>query len=479
MKAFARTGLTVALAAALVGSMTASAHQTSPVEGKIAGSAGVGDPYFPTDGNGGYQVSHYGIDVTYKPATKRLEGVTTITAKATKSLTRFNLDLLLDASSVTVDGTAARISQHGHELVVTPASTWTAGATATIVVEYAGNPARLKPQDDAGGWYGGKNSATVVGEPHAANYWFPSNDHPSDEAVFDIAITTPKSLEAISNGTLVSTKRVGPNKRWTWRMTDEMSTYLAFMAIGDYELKSGRAAGRPYLYAVSKGLRKGEKKAAWRSMLLTAQATRFLESQFGRYPFGQIGGVVPAAPLEFALENQSRPVYSRYFFGRGPNSEVVVHEMAHQWFGDAITVKQWKHIWLNEGFATYAGNYLWPDHQGRQTAQQIFAHDYRTARRDVWRAKIGDPGKKHFFDWPVYLRGAMAVHALRNRVGDRDFWKIMRTWARHNDGPGATTAQFVRHAEAISGVKLDRLFKAWLYTAHKPPKAKWSGVIPS
>lgn len=197
----------------------------------------------------------------------------------------------------------------------------------------------------------------------------------------------------------------------------------------------------------------------------------FLASQFGPYPFSASGGIVDNDPsLGFALENQTRPIYSKDFFGSPEgNSSVIAHELAHQWFGDSLAVEKWRHIWLNEGFATYA-EWLWSQHEGGATPAQIFDQLYRAYPADssFWTVVIGNPGADRMFDGAVYTRGAMTLQALREAVGDRHFFTILRSWARsHRDG-NTTTAEFVRLSERVAGQQLDGLFRTWLFTPRKP-----------
>jgi Peptidase family M1 domain/Peptidase M1 N-terminal domain len=196
----------------------------------------------------------------------------------------------------------------------------------------------------------------------------------------------------------------------------------------------------------------------------------FLAGRFGEYPFSAAGGIVDdPRDLGFALEIQTRPIYSiGFFFERVFAEDVVVHELAHQWFGDSLTLRRWRHIWLNEGFATYA-EWLWSEHAGRATADQIFADAYAIPAEDpFWSLKIGDPGAETLLEFPVYLRGAMTLHRLRERVGDQDFFRILRTWATTREGDLVTTGQFIAHAERISGEELSGLFHRWLFTRRKP-----------
>ncbi len=195
----------------------------------------------------------------------------------------------------------------------------------------------------------------------------------------------------------------------------------------------------------------------------------FLEGIFGRYPFRAAGGVVPEAPdLGFALETQTRPIYSRYFFTDSISGDsVVVHEIAHQWTGDKLALAAWQHIWLNEGFASYA-EWLWSEAEGLGTADEIFQSLYSIPDDDpFWLLTIGDPGPDFMFDIAVYFRGAMTLHALRMQIGDDTFFELLRRWTRR--GPrNVTTDEFIALAERISGQDLGDFFEAWLFTGSKP-----------
>jgi hypothetical protein len=201
----------------------------------------------------------------------------------------------------------------------------------------------------------------------------------------------------------------------------------------------------------------------------------FLGESFGPYPFDLAGGVVDPAVPGFALETQTRPVYSADFFTESFSAtSVIVHELAHQWYGDSLTLRRWRHIWLNEGFATYA-EWLWSEELGMDSPQEIFDALYRDIPRQdsFWKTTIGDPGTgtDNLFDFAVYYRGAMTLQALRNAVGDEDFFTILETWADRRRGKLVTTPQFVRLAEGISGEQLDELFETWLFTPRKPARS--------
>jgi hypothetical protein len=191
---------------------------------------------------------------------------------------------------------------------------------------------------------------------------------------------------------------------------------------------------------------------------------------FGRYPFTAAGGVVDDYDeLGFALETQTRPIYDKGFFTDAISGDsVVVHELAHQWFGDSLAIEAWQHIWLNEGFASYA-EWLWSEREGIATVQEIFDSFYEIPDDDdFWTVVVGDPGPDDLFHSAVYNRGAMTLHQLRLTIGHEDFFRLLRRWAQSNEGGNVATDDFIALAERVSGEQLDDLFEAWLFTPSKP-----------
>jgi aminopeptidase N len=170
----------------------------------------------------------------------------------------------------------------------------------------------------------------------------------------------------------------------------------------------------------------------------------------------------------YSLETQTRPTFTF-----GVDDDILVHELAHQWFGDSVSLQTWPNIWLNEGFATYT-EWLWSGHIGQQTPQQIFDGLYAApANSSVWTAPPGPsvlPGPVELFSDPVYDRGAMTLQALRDTIGDKSFFEVLRTWAKEHRYGNGDTVQFIALAEHVSGRSLKTLFHEWLDTPSKPPR---------
>jgi aminopeptidase N len=429
--------------------------------------AGIGDPYFPTFGNSGYDVERYDLALKYEPASKKLTGKATITARATALLSRFHLDFHgLQLGRVTIDGKAAEFSRDADELIIVPPVAIPARATFTTVVEYDGVPAPVSsPGLGATGFMSTRDGAFAIGEPQSATTWFPVNDHPRDKALYSMTLTVPQNLVAVSNGVLEGKAVDGGFTTWKWRVNSPMAPYLATLAIGDYRVTEGTHDGKPVITAIANSIPRG---AIDTDMARTAEICDFLASQFGGYPFDAYGGIViDDDRVRFALETQTRPVYADSFWSRGSNTVVVAHELAHQWFGDSVSVDTWQHIWLNEGFATYA-QWLWAEHAGLSTVQREFDVRYAETQSALWEVAPGAPGRDKIFSASVYQRGGMTLHALRKKVGDDKFFEILKTWAREQrDGLG-TTEKFIALSERVSGQQLDDLFEAWLFKKTRP-----------
>ncbi|RJL30799.1 M1 family metallopeptidase [Bailinhaonella thermotolerans] len=434
------------------------------------GAPGLGDSYFPELGNGGYDVKHYDLDLAYDPATDRLEGSAKIAAAATQRLSRFNLDLHgMTVSEVRVNGAPARFTREADELVITPRTGLKKNRPFTVSVKYGGVPQTRGGPIIFGlpyGWVHTDDGAVVVCEPNGANTWYPANDHPKDKATFTVTMTVPKGLAAIGNGRLLAQRDRGDKTSFTWFEDRPMATYLATATIGKFNVSTTRTRkGIWQLDAVDPDAAAHPDAIA--TPAATSQSTDELADVYGPYPFTTTGSITDdneAGRLGYALETQSRPVYTR-----PRNFTTVVHEIAHQWFGNSVSVRDWKHIWLNEGFARFV-QWYWDETHGGIPAQQAFLNAYNSTPADnvFWTYRIGDPTRDHMFQSAVYTRGGMTLQQLRVKIGDEKFFTVMRRWTAEHKYGTATTDEFIDLAEKVSGQQLDSFFHTWLFTTTKP-----------
>jgi aminopeptidase N len=426
------------------------------------GSAGLGDPFFPLAGNGGYDVSHYGLDLSYEPAGNQLTGTATITATATQDLSRFDLDLRgFTISRLDVDGRAATFARDGQELIVTPRTGIRSGTEFAVVVGYAGTPTVVTDPDfSIEGWVPTDDGAFVVGEPQGSPAWYPVNDNPRDKAAYDFSVSVPAGLTVMANGVLVSHETSGGRTTWVWHEADPMAPYLSTATLGNFDLTTGTAGGVPSYVAVDPQLSTGN------VLRKLPEIVDFYGSIYGPYPFTAAGAIVDSARVVgYSLETQTKPVFDRV-----PDETTLAHEQSHMWFGDSVTLTEWPDIWLHEGFATWS-EWIWSEHEGNSSAHQIFEHLYNTPAQQTWfwTPPPGDPGEPfNLFDGTIYDRGGMTLQALREKVGDFTFFQIMRSWAAQNRHGNVTTAQFVALSEQLSRRNLDHFFDVWLYQPDKP-----------
>jgi aminopeptidase N len=467
----------------------------------VAGAAGSGDDYFPNAGNGGYDVQDYNLALRYEPPTDpavltgRLQGVATITLRATENLSSLNFDLRgLEVSSVRVGGTAVRKgpshgTAHDHsrggsvgkavewsqtqdeanrawELTVGLRPKLKAGQTATVVIEYGGTTGR--PSDLGGepyGWVTTADGAMVVNEPEGAATWYPVNDDPEDKATYTFRITVPKGKTAVANGLPAREPytRAGWTT-WTWRASDPMASYLSTASVGDYALSRDTGPnGLPIINAIDDGVTGADLSATTASLALQPDMIEFLESRFGSYPFESFGAIVDDDSVGYALETQTRPVYSGV-----ARESTVLHELAHQWFGNAVSPANWRDIWLNEGWATYL-EWLWAEHRGTATEADQFAAAVTTLDSDDgWALNIADPGPENLFASAIYERGAAALYALRAEIGDDAFFAGAALWLSRYTDATATTEDFEAVMEESSGQELDGFFDDWLRDPDRP-----------
>lgn len=439
------------------------------VEG-TPGSAGLRDPYFPKAGNGGYDVTHYDLTLDVDPAAHRIRGTAVITARATQDLSAFNLDLAgLTVESARVEGRPAAFNRAARELTLRPdaevESRLRRGRTFRTVVRYSGSPLILTdPDGSKEGWLRTADGSVALGEPVGAMTWFPGNNHPSDKATYDLTVTVPEGLTAVSNGELTS-RRVsggasGRTSAYHWHTAEPMATYLATLAIGRFDTKASTTSdGIKVFTAVDPKVA----AASARTLARIPEIVQWEAARFGPYPFSSTGAIVDRShDSGYALETQDRP-----YFPGPPTAGILVHEMSHQWFGDSVTPASWRDMWLNEGFATYA-EWLWEaDKEGvpvRDSFDAAFADD------DNWAFPPADPPTAaDISQAPVYGRGAMVIHKIRQAVDDdRRFFALVAGWTKAHRHGNASTADFTAYVEKATGQDLTDLWKTWLYGDGRP-----------
>lgn len=427
---------------------------------------GVGDSLFPALGNPGIDVTHYDIDIAYDSGLDIVEGTVGLDVVLTETRSFITLDSAGPVvSSVSVDGTGAHFEADSPELRITLPQPARAGESVRIDIAYS---VVTEPVDSPiglqSGWFNTDDGSYVLNEPDGARTWMPCNDHPSDKASFTFTIEVPTGVTAVANGALTDQRTEPEGDVWVWHEADPMATYLVLLLTGDYEvLESEGPSGLPLVNTVLR-----DDVALMQPFLdATPEMIEYFQQYFGPYPLDRYGLAMTDSFGGLAMETQGRSLFSRDDFLWGEFGELqqrlLAHELAHQWFGNAVSPAEWKDIWLNESFATY-GEWMWTDHIG------IFDIDDIATDELQFRApgSSADPTAASMFSSNSYGGGAVVLHALRQTIGEEAFFELLSRWVAENNGESRSTADFIALAESVAGTSLTDFFDEWLF-AEMPP----------
>src|SRR3954471_2205195 len=468
------------LVAAALAVLTASA---SAADSPSPGAAGIGDRLFPTLGNGGYDVQHYDVALSYATAapSQGIDGTVTITANATQALSRFDLDFAGDSvGSVSVNNQPARFSRAGQDLVITPVQPLPKGKSFVVTVsDYKAHSNKPSESDILkNAFIATPDGSATLAQPSGAHVFLPSNDHPRDKATFTFRLDVPAGETAVANGELESQTTANGRTQLVYQQSQPMATELIQLAVGSYKvIDRGVHAGVHVRDVISPSLEPllADKLPAEIDQLA------WLTKRVGPYPFGSYGSFVIGSGIGASLETQSLSIFDRQVFQGGLRlwPTTMLHETAHQWFGDSVSPREWSDVWLNEGHATY---YEWSyaaDHGGLRHAAGVSntflgVMKYEYEQADFNRKKIEPVAKPkgsdfgHLFSTQQYAGGALVLYALRQKVGDARFQKIERTWVSRYTGKSASTANYIALASKVSGKRLGPFLHDWLYGTKTP-----------
>lgn len=426
------------------------------------------DPYLPKNGNFGYRVSRYELALEYKVAINRLTGSATITAVTLAALRTFTLDLsdALSVAKVTVNGhRPASFRSTGGKLHIALGAALPAGAAMTIAVRYGGSPRPIRSLWGEVGFEELTNGVLVAGQPNGAASWFPCDDHPSSKASYRIQISTDSPYRAVANGELTSRRVKAGLTTWTYELAEPTSTYLITLQIGDYQMRRLPKAPVPMNAALPERLARNFDHDFARQ----PQMMKLFVKLFGPYPLSTgYTVVVTDDDLEIPLEAQGLSIFgANHCDGTRSSERLIAHELAHQWFGNSVTVRRWRDIWLHEGFACYA-EWLWSQECGGPGTDELARQYYRRLVDSSQDLLLADPGPRDMFDDRVYKRGALTLHALRGLIGDENFFALLRDWTNRYRHSTVVTDDFTGLAGQYAQTSLRPLWDAWLYSTPVP-----------
>jgi aminopeptidase N len=431
------------------------------VDGAV-GDPGIGDPYYPESGNGGYNVTGYDVTMTYTPETNQLEATTVVSAKVTESdrLGQFNFDLQpsMKVATVTVNDQPAAFSQQQSELVIRPNKGLSDGADLTVSVSYSGQPEAISGGTASlgdGGWYRTPSGGAVaIGEPFSASAWYPVNEHPADTATFTVTATVPSKWKVIANGVPYDGALPAAPAGYTstrWVQDVPVASYLTTIYIDTFTTTTDKLSdGTPIINAFAPGDTEDQSLAK-----NTKSIIELLTKYFGPYPFSSVGGIYTDQEVAFALETATRPVYANWV-----DLDTVIHELAHQWYGDQVTIERWSDICINECFASYAP-WLWHEAKDGADLDAYWQAQMQAAgTKDFWSSPLVDMGAGNEFT-RVYDRGPLALHAVRKEMGDDKFFTLLRKWQDTYKGRNATFDDWEKMASEVAGKDMTTFIDAW------------------
>jgi aminopeptidase N len=431
------------------------------------------DPFFPTHGNKGYDVLHYDLDLAADPVANTLRGTAKLSIKAISELNKFQLDLhCLGVDKVTVDGDPAGFSQTKDKLTIEPKHALPDGRLFEVVVTYAGTPKPITDPTTPGedvlplGWLRFETSTNALSAPVGASSFFPSNDEPTDRATYSISVSVPKPYIAVANGLQTKTDDLGGSRRFHYKMAQPMTTWLATVQISKFRVIDQKAAGIPVLHYVTKNVT----DAQIDEFSKTPEYMSWLGKLVAPYPFDSYGSItIDDRALDYALETQAISTFPRRFIDRRNQraQSLIVHELAHQWFGNSMSVAGWRDVWIAEGFATYFEILYLHRNEPEQFDNAMLGLYDDLVEKKVGPAVVSRP--EDMFADNTYYRGSVTLFALRQHVGEPVFWKIIQTFYNRYKFRTVTTADFIDVAVEVShDPSVKELLDAWLFEEPVP-----------
>lgn len=429
------------------------------------------DPVYRQVGHPGTDVLHYDLDLAWDPEARLLTGRETVLLRSTKDASSIVLDLSPDlrVSRATVDGEETSFGTRGQDLLVD----WptTRGERHVLELDYSGSPRPVAAPTTRGdfatnGWTVTDDGDTwTMQEPTGAWSWYAVDDQPADKATYDVTVSVPAPRVGVANGTLLSRDEADGVTTTRWSMPQPMASYLVTIATGEYDVQELESdSGVPMSSWVPVG-----SEDVHRGLEEAARGLTWLEDRLGPYPFDSLGFLY--VDSDSGMETQSMIT-----LGLGDyttSTPVLVHEMAHQWYGDLLGPATWRDLWMNEGMAMYLQGMWQAEEDGSYTFPQLLdywaAEVEPQARRESGPPAAYDPAT--FGEGNAYYSGALMWDEVRRQLGDEEFWRLVRAWPRSRPYGTASYDDVVAWWSQESGRDLAPTFDAWLLGETSPPRS--------
>lgn len=406
----------------------------------------------------------YIISVGVSDRTDSIAGHTEIEFRAR----RFTRKLLLDFEGltptlVTQNDTPLTFRTDEKHLEIVLREALEEGQMARVSISYTGIPSDgliLRKNKY------GRRTVFADNWPNRAHYWFPCKDHPSDKAAVRLRITVPERYSVVANGRLMRHKHnLDGTETFEYEENVEIPTYCMVFGAAEFDVlyPQGAAAAPISFWTYPEDMSDAQNDFARSDLMLT-----YFSRRFGPYPYEKLA-LVQSSTRFGGMENASAIFFSERSLGTPRNIEgTVAHEIAHQWFGDWVTPRDWPHLWLSEGFATYFGMQFFEFADGKETFRERLRRSReRYLESTEWHARpIVAPTPENLFDLlnpNNYTKGGWVLHMLRHLVGDTTFWKAIRRYVDTYRGGNAETRDLQAIFEAEYGRPLDWFFQQWVF----------------
>ncbi len=416
----------------------------------------------------GFDVQKYEITLSINHQTHQINGNVLATVMAEEHLTTLPYNLIgLSVSSVLVNGSPANYTHTGG--IINISLNIPAGQSFTTQVFYSGVP-QLSGAPYNIGMIFSANTVFTISDPDAARYWWPCYDHPWDKAIVDLHITLRSDWKVAANGIRTSIVDNGDGTNTThWIGQHPMTTYLACITAGPYVEINQSAGDLP----IQSFVMQNQYNNALVDFAHLPDMIGYFNQIFGPYPFEKYGQAAVSMSTYGAMEHQTMTTLGNYIItGTGAYELVIAHELAHQWYGNAVSFLTFADVWLSEGFATYS-EHLWTDKMlGWASAVAYVAssyHQYYLSWENPSNPHtIYDPSFNNYFAPPSYEKAASVLHMLRLKIGDTAFFQLLQDWFSTYCHGNVVTAEFEALAESISGQDLTQFFQQWIYGSGIP-----------